>query len=119
LKSLAVLAIQSFTNTDTTSEGRFDAVANRNFSRLSETHNNEVGSIEMIAVELGNALANVDSVSKRQEGYKAQLQGLLEGIEGVSKEEVAMEMLALQTRLQASYQATSLVASLSLVNYLK
>lgn len=119
VRSLAVVAIQSFTNADTTSEGRFDAVANRNFSRLSETHNNEPGSIEMLGVELGNTAANVDSIAKRQDSYKAQLQGLLDGIESVSKEEVAMEMLALQTRLQASYQATSLVSSLSLVNYLK
>jgi hypothetical protein len=37
----------------------------------------------------------------------------------VPKEDVAMELLALQTRLQASYQATSLVAQLSLVNYVK
>lgn len=119
MRSLAVLAIQSFTNTDATSEGRFDAVASRNFSRLSESHNNEVGSIEMLGVELGNARANVDSIASRQQGYKSQLEGLLEGIESVPKEDVAMEMLALQTRLQASYQATSLVASLSLVNYLK
>jgi flagellar hook-associated protein 3 FlgL len=32
---------------------------------------------------------------------------------------VAMEILALQTRLQASYQATSLIAQLSLVNYIQ
>lgn len=119
IKSLAVVAIQSFSNSDTTSEGRFDAVATRNYSRLSETHNGESGSIEMLGVELGNVRANVDSIAKRQDGYKAQLEGLLEGIESVSKEEVAMEILALQTRLQASFQATSLVASLSLVNYLK
>jgi flagellin-like hook-associated protein FlgL len=119
VRSLATLAIQSFTNADATSQGRFDAVATRNFSRLSEGHNSEAGSIEMVSVELGNTLVNVDSIAKRQGGYKAQLLGLLEGIESVPKEDVAMEMLALQTRLQASYQATSLVASLSLVNYLK
>jgi flagellar hook-associated protein 3 FlgL len=119
MRSLAVLAIQSFTTSDTTSEGRFDAVASRNFSRLSESHNQEGGSIEMIAVELGNAQANVDAISKRQDGYRSQLEGMLTDLESVSKEDVAMEMLAIQTRLQASYEATSLVASLSLVNYLK
>ena len=119
MRTLAVVSIQSFTNADATSQGRFDAVASRNFERLSERHNNETGSIEMLSVELGNAQANIASVGERQSGYQAQLGGLLEDIESVSKEEVAMEMLALQTRLQASYQATSLVASLSLVNYLK
>ena len=73
----------------------------------------------MVAVELGNAKANIASISERQDGYQAQLSGLLSDIETIPKEDVAMEILALQTRLQASYQATSLVASLSLVNYLK
>ncbi len=72
----------------------------------------------MLTVELGNASVNVDNVSKRQDSYKAQLEGMLSDIETVPKEDVAMEILALQTRLQASYQATSLIASLSLVNYL-
>jgi flagellin-like hook-associated protein FlgL len=119
IKSLAVLATQSFTNADSTSQGRFDAVATRNYSRLSESHNNESGSIEMLAVELGNAQVNVEGVASRQSSYKAQLQGMVDDISTVPKEDVAMEMLALQTRLQASYQATSLIASLSLVNYIK
>ncbi|MBN9347858.1 MAG: flagellar biosynthesis protein FlgL, partial [Devosia sp.] len=119
IRSLAVVATQSFTNADGTSQGRFDAVATRNYSRLSEEHNNESGSIEMLAVELGNAQVNVEGVASRQSNYKAQLEGMVEDISSVPKEEVAMEMLALQTRLQASYQATSLIASLSLVNYLK
>lgn len=119
VRSLAVLAIQNFNTLDTTSEGRFDAVATRNYSRLSESHNNESGSIEMMAAEMGNALANIDSISSRQTNYNSQLEGLLGDLESVSKEDVAMEMLALQTRLQASYQATSLIASLSLVNYIK
>ncbi len=119
VRGLAVLSIQSFTNADTTSPGRFDAVASRNFDRLSERHNNEPGSIEMLGVELGNARANIASIGARQNGYKGQLTGMLADIESVSKEDVAMEILALQTRLQASYQATALIASLSLVNYLK
>jgi flagellar hook-associated protein 3 FlgL len=119
VRSLAVVSIQSFTDADATSKGRFDAVANRNFQRLSETHNSEAGSIEMLGVELGNAQANIASIAERQDGYKAQLTGLLSDIESVPKEEVAMEILALQTRLQASYQATSLVAQLSLVNYIQ
>jgi flagellin-like hook-associated protein FlgL len=73
----------------------------------------------MIAAELGNARVNVDSVSGRQDNYKAQLQGMIDDISTVPKEDVAMEILALQTRLQASYQATSLIAQLSLVNYIK
>lgn len=119
IRSLAVVGIQNFNINDATAEDRFDAVAVRNFSRLSESHNSEAGSIELIAAELGNAQANAASVSDRQLTYKSQLQGMLSELEGVSNEEVAMEILALQTRLQASYQAISLIAQMSLVNYLK
>lgn len=119
IRTLAVQAIQSFTNADATSTGRFDAVASRNISMLAESHNNESGSIEMITVELGNAQASAASVASRNTSYSEQLKGLLEDLESVPKEDVAMELLALQTRLQASYQATSLISSLSLVNYIK
>jgi len=119
VRSLAVQAIQNFSTADPNAAARFDAVASRNFERLSEAHNSEAGSIEMLAVELGTAQANVANIGARQASYKAQLESMLSDIETVPKEDVAMEILALQTRLQASYQATSLIASLSLVNYLR
>ena len=118
VRTLASMAVSSYSNGDSTSNGRFDAMASRQTMRLSEGHNNEPGSIEIISVELGLAKARTGNVSERLTTYDAQLKTMLEGIEGISKEEVAMEMLALQTRLEASYQATSLIAGLSLVNYM-
>jgi flagellin-like hook-associated protein FlgL len=119
VRSLAAVAIQSFPEADPTSKGRFDAIATRNIDRLAESHNSESGSIEMIAVELGNTKAAAGAVSKRHTDYGAQLEQMLSDIETVPKEDVAMELLALQTRLHASYEATSLIAQLSMVNYLK
>lgn len=118
VRTLASMAVSTYASGDDTSNGRFDAMASRQTMRLSEGHNNEAGSIEIISVELGLAKARTGSVAERLTIYDAQLKTMLEGIEGISKEEVAMEMLALQTRLQASYQATSLIAQLSLVNYI-
>jgi hypothetical protein len=43
---------------------------------------------------------------------------MLQQIEGVSQEQVAAEILALQTRLQASLQTTARLYQTSLVNYL-
>jgi flagellar hook-associated protein 3 FlgL len=43
---------------------------------------------------------------------------MLQEIEGVSNEDVAAQILALQTRLQASLQTTALLYQTSLVNYL-
>lgn len=119
MRSLAVLAIQSFTNADPTSPARFDAIATRNSTRLAESHNSEQGSIEMLSVELGNAKASAGNVSTRHDTYKVQLENMLSELESIPEEEVAMQILALQTRLQASYQATSTIAQMSLVNYLK
>jgi flagellar hook-associated protein 3 FlgL len=116
--SLAAVAVQSYQPADPNAHAKFDAIAARNVSRLAESHNSEDGSIEMITVELGNTQAAAKSIGDRHNAYKAQLETMLSDIESVSDEEVAMEMLALQVRLQASYQATAMISQLSLVNYL-
>jgi flagellin-like hook-associated protein FlgL len=43
---------------------------------------------------------------------------MLDGTEGVKLEEIAAQIRTLQTRMQASYQTTSLLSELSLVNYM-
>jgi hypothetical protein len=96
----------------------FDGMAARQQSELSEGHNNERGSIEIVTMELGVARQALQSASQRHTQYRTQLEGLLSDVETVSKEDVAMEIMALQTRLTASYQATSMVSKLSLVNYI-
>ena len=118
VRTLAAMAVETYPSADATSSGRFDGMAERQQERLSEAHNNEAGSVEVIAVELSLAKTRTGNISERLIAGDAQLNTMLEELEGISKEAVAMEMLALQTRLEASYQATSLVAQLSLVNYM-
>jgi hypothetical protein len=43
---------------------------------------------------------------------------LLEDVEGVNLEEVGVQILALQTNLQASLQTTALLYQTSLVNFI-
>jgi flagellin-like hook-associated protein FlgL len=119
IRSLAVLSIQTFDAADPTTEGRFDAIATRNVQAFSTTHSSDPGSIEMLGIELNNAKVQVGDIKSRHSDYNGQLQGLLAGIEKSSDEEVAVEITALQTRLQATYQTTSLISQLSLVNYIK
>jgi len=76
-------------------------------------------SIEVIAVELGLAKSTAGAVNDRHTDHKAQLGNMLQDIEMAPTEEVAMEILALKTRLEASYQTTAMLSQLSLVNYLK
>ena len=87
--------------------------------RLSESKNSEPGSIELITLELGQARAAIGNAKDRHTAYKAQLDTMLADIEQVSIEEVAMELLALKTRLEASYTTMSAMSQLSLVNYLR
>ena len=46
------------------------------------------------------------------------LGNLLQGIEQAPQDQVAAQILALQTRLEASLQTTSILYRLSIVNYL-
>ena len=119
VRSLSVMATATFPNDDPTSSERFDAMAVRQVDRLSTANANQPGSIKVIAVEMGMAHSTIANVAERQRVHKSQLETLLADLELVSVEEVAMEMLSLKTRLEASYQATALVAQLSLVNYVQ
>jgi len=76
-------------------------------------------SIQVISVELGLAKSTAGAVEERHTDHKAQLSNMLQKIEEAPSEVVAMEILALKTRLEASYQTTAMLAQLSLVNYLR
>lgn len=101
------------------STGFFDGMAKRQQSELSEAHNSEAGSVEILMMDVGLAQGTLKSAATRHTDYKGQLENLLSDVETVSKEDVAMQILALQTRLQASFQVTSMVSQLSLVSYLR
>lgn len=118
VRTLSSLSVETYPDSDTSSKDRFDTMARRQQSELSESHNSEAGSIEILTMELAVAHNALDNSAKRHTDYKSQLDNLLSDVETVSKEEVAMEIMALQTRLQASYQVTSMVSKLSLVKYL-
>lgn len=100
------------------SRGRFDAMATRQLDYMSEQHNAQRGSIEIVTMELNVALATAGNSAERHTNYQAQLQNLLADVETVDKETVAMEILALQVRLQASYQVTAMVSELSLAKFI-
>lgn len=118
VRTLAAMAVETYPDSDPTARARFDTMVSRQQSEMSEAHNSERGSIEIMTMELSVATAATRSATQRHTDYKAQLENLLSDTEQVSKEDTAMSILALQTRLQASYQVTSMVSKLSLVNFL-
>jgi flagellin-like hook-associated protein FlgL len=119
VRALGAMSIQTFPKSDPFATDRYNAMTSRNNQRLSEDVASTKGSIEMIAVELGLAQATTGAVAERHTAHKAQLSNMLQDIEEAPTEVVAMEILALKTRLEASYQTTAMLSQLALVNYLK
>jgi len=75
-------------------------------------------SVADIQTDLASAQVAMKNITGRQSQTQLMLQNLVDSTETVSSDQVATELLALQTRLQASYQTTSMLSQLSLVKYL-
>ncbi|MBN9363600.1 MULTISPECIES: hypothetical protein [unclassified Devosia] len=119
IQTLAAVAVQDFPDSDPTSEERYTSMMSRNAARLADTKDNQPGSLAAITVELGLAQSTTGAVAERHTAHSAQLGNMLEQIEAAPTETIAMEILALKTRLEASYQTTALLSQLSLVNYMR
>ena len=75
-------------------------------------------SIQDIQAEFAGAQTAIKATTDRQTQLKSMAQTMLDSIEGVSTDEVATKILALQTTLQASYQTTAMLYQTTLSKYL-
>jgi flagellar hook-associated protein 3 FlgL len=123
VRSLAVQSIQTYPTPDAAttalSKAKFDAIANGQLSRLSAGNDSRPGSLATMAVDLGLVQKTVKDTSDRHTAYTAQLQTVLANAEVADPAQVTEALLQLQTRLQASYQATAIIGQLQLSNYIK
>ena len=76
-------------------------------------------SLTDIETEIAGAQVSLNAAKTRHQQTSATLGDYLQQIEGISNEDVASQILALQTRMQASMQTTARMFQISLVNYLK
>jgi flagellar hook-associated protein 3 FlgL len=113
--NLAVLATETFSPTDPNSQARHDALMQRGLGGL---YFEGKQSPHDIRVEIGHASVVLDHAKKRHVEEKAFITDLRSGIESVDQNAVAVELLTLQTRLQASYEATAMISQMSLLKYL-
>jgi len=118
MRSLAVLSAQSYSGTDPNEAGRLVEIDARVRDLTADSNDLSSSSIEGITLDLGLAQVLMGRAEERQDQQKVALETMLGEIENVSIEEVAMRLISLQTRLEASYQAAAIVSRLSLVNYL-
>lgn len=116
IESIAVYAAMTFSPTDANAQERFTAMSQRIGSTLAETNGQQ--SLQDIQAELSFAQTTMVDAKERQQQRKLMLEDLLQGIEQAPQEEVAAQILALQTRLQASLQTTAMLYQLNITQYL-
>ncbi len=111
---MAVMASLTFSQADANGAERYQELTGRVRSGLDATGAD--GGLQAIQVDLASASRSVAAATTRHRETKALLTEMQRGVEGVNTEEAAVELLALQTRLQASYEVTAILSRLSLVN---
>ena len=116
VQNIAVYASVTFTATDPAASEKYRAVANRVGSGLTDTPGQQ--KINDVASDLAGAQMTLGTAKDRHVQTQAMLADLLDHIQGAPLEEVGAQILALQTRLQASLQTTAMLFQTSLVNYL-
>ncbi|UMY19071.1 hypothetical protein MMB17_07165 [Methylobacterium organophilum] len=115
LASLAAVSAEGSVNAS-------DTVATTRYAALAQKANTLIiGSKEgltQISADFSRANSTMTAAKSNAAETKVTLQNAIDGVEGISTEEVMVKLLDLQTQLQASYQLTSKIAQLSLVNYM-
>ena len=116
IASMAVFASTTFSASDPNASARYAALT----QRLGTSLDNPPGqpTIQDIQAQLADAQTTMQAASDRQTQKQSTLQGMLDGVEGVSQEQVAAQILALQTQFQASLQTTAMLYQMSILNYL-
>jgi flagellin-like hook-associated protein FlgL len=117
LAALGAMAAASFPASDATAAGRYAALGERVKGAL--TAGDSGSAIGELAADFGEARRALGAAKDRVGAQRAQAEDVLAGVENASDEEVAMKLLATQTRLQASYQVTASMSRMTLVDYLR
>jgi len=116
VKSFAMFAAVTFSATDASARDRYNGIAARVTATLAPSSTTQ--QISSIQTEIAGANLAAGASKTRIDDKKPILQGVLDGIENADPNEVAAQLLALNTQLQASLQTTSLLSKLSLVNFM-
>jgi flagellin-like hook-associated protein FlgL len=116
LQHIAVMAVMPMAETDPDIQLKSTELSERLGLALGVPVGKQ--SVEQIQVELAGAQTSMGAATERHRETKATLEDLLQNVEGVSTEEVAAKILALQTRLEASLRTTSMLYQTSILNYM-
>jgi flagellar hook-associated protein 3 FlgL len=116
LQAIAAFAAFTVSPSNSNAAGQVSAMSASVAQALATQPNQQ--SIQDIQTDLANAQTTMSTASSLQTQTQSTLQDMVSQIETVSPDQVASQILALQTSLQASYQTTSMLSQLSLVKFL-
>jgi flagellar hook-associated protein 3 FlgL len=116
LQTLAVFAAVSTSATNPNAAAQVAALSQRVTQNLLPQPGQQ--TIQNIQSDFATAQATMKDATARQTQAQGMLQGIVDQAENVSPDQVASQILALQTALQASYQTTAMLSQLTLTRYL-
>jgi flagellin-like hook-associated protein FlgL len=116
VQNVATLAAMTFTANDPNAASRSAALNQRVGANLDAPPG--IQKISEIQADIANTQATLSAATDRHRQTQATLSDMIQQIEDVPPEQVAAQIMGLQTRLQASLQATALLFQTSLVKYL-
>ena len=116
LEGVAVFAAVTVSPTGTNSAAQISALSSRTATNLTSQPGQQ--TISDIQTDYAAAQGIMKDASARQTQSATQLQNVIDQTETVSTQEVASQLLALQNSLSASYEATSMLAQLTLTKFL-
>ena len=116
LQGVAVFAAVTFSPTGTNSSAQAAALSSRIATNLTSQPGQQ--TIADIQTDFAAAQTQMQSATARQTQTQTMLQNLVDSTENVSTDQVASQILQLQTTLSASYQTTSILAGLTLTKFL-
>ena len=116
LKNIAAFAIDTYSPGDTNAEARYNDLRGRVHDGLNKSPGNQ--SVDNVIIDITIAQTQISEADTRHQSSQALVKGLVADKEDVDVYEAAAQLLQLQNRLQASYQTTSILSKLSLVNFI-
>jgi hypothetical protein len=116
IKSLAVFAATQYSSTDPDGEAQYSALRQRLGAVLNGSPNQQ--SVADVAGQLAGAQVALNNAKDRHQQADTTLQNLLQSVEGAPQEQVAAQILTLQTSLQATLQTTAMLLRTSILQYL-
>ena len=116
LEGVAVFAAVTVSPTAANSSATIAALSQRIATNLTPQPGQQ--TIADIQTDFANAQNTMKEATDRQTQTQTLLQNIVDQTETASTQQVASQILALQTTLQASYETTSMLAGLTLTKFL-